>query len=137
LPAELGGQHPSVGPADPGQLGGGPGPVHEHGDGLGDDPAESAVRVGQGQDVGLLDLDVPVETGGDVAVGAGEHERGQVGGGHVGVEPLGGLDGGGGDPAADVQDVLAGRQPASSSSCWVERRLPGWMTRLPSTARNA
>lgn len=43
-------------------------------------------------------------------MGAGQHERGEIGGGDLGVEALGDLDGGGGDPAADVQDLLAGGQ---------------------------
>jgi hypothetical protein len=51
-PAEPGGQHPPARPTDPGQLGCGPGSVHEHGHGLGDAPVEAAVGIGQGQHVG-------------------------------------------------------------------------------------
>jgi hypothetical protein len=66
-------------------------------------------RVGQGEDVGLLDADPVGQAGaGDAGAGSGQHQWGDVRRGHGRDEAAGHLDRGGGHAAADVQHALAG-----------------------------
>jgi hypothetical protein len=87
------------------------GAVDEHGDRLGHHSVEAGLRVGQGEDVRLLHADLVGEAGpGDVGPGAGQHQRGDVRGGHRGGVAAGHLDRGGGHAAPDVEHPLVGRE---------------------------
>ena len=124
------------GAADAGQFAGGPPPVGEHGDRLGDDHVEGIVVEWERADVARPDRDPACQLGGaDVGLGSLEHDRRDVNRGDPRAEAAGDLDRGGRHPAADVDYPARGRDPGAGEQR-LRGRPPRWMTVFPMTAMN-
>jgi hypothetical protein len=75
--------------------------------------------------------------GGHVRLGTLAHQGCDVASNHLGAVLLRYADRSGADAAADVQDPLARSDGGQMQQPVGGDAAPGWMTRLPSTARNA